>query len=95
LPPNLAFLTRTLLTELHRTYLLQQQSPELEAAMSAYVEFWRSGGAERLQIAEVTRPLIERVLDDQISADPADAASFHAIALAALDHSLARNESGL
>ena len=85
---NVSLLTHALLTELHLTYLSRKQSAELKRAISAYVEFWRSSGAETMQIISVTRPLIESIAVDEESADATDAAIYNQIAIGMLDSCL-------
>ena len=85
MPPNLAQLTRSLLTELHAAFLARQGSEALEAALCAYVDYWRHTGADADRIVDVTEILIERVRAEHAEADREMAARYDALTAQVLE----------
>jgi hypothetical protein len=69
MPPNLAQLTRSLLTELHASFLAGRASEGLESALCEYVDHWRGAGTDADRIVDVTEILIERVRAEHPEAD--------------------------
>ena len=85
MPPNLAQLTRALLTELHGSFLRGTATEALEEALCAYVNYWRDSGADPERIVDVTEILIERVRAEHASADQAEIAAYDAVTALVLE----------
>lgn len=85
MPANLAQLTRSLLTELHGSFLAGRATDALETALCAYVDYWRDTGADGDRIVDVTQILIERVRAEHVAADKRETAAYDALTAQVLE----------